>query len=87
MIKFKEGNFLDETELSKDEAIEFVHFLKLELLRHEDHLRLYKKIAEDDDSSDFLRVVAQTVVVRNIDDIAHTKKTIAYLEHKFGWIE
>jgi hypothetical protein len=84
MIQFKAGNLLDETKMSEEEAIEFVHFLKLEIDRHKDHLRLYLKVAAMPDNSDFMRVVAQTVVIRNLQDIEMTKKTIRYLEDKFG---
>lgn len=84
MIAFKKGNYLDETKLNEDEAIEFVHFLKLEIKRHEEHMRLYETNATMDDNSPFMRVVAQTVVVRNLEDIRHTQKTIDYLERKFN---
>lgn len=83
MIAFKKGNYLDETKLNEDEAIEFVHFLKMEILRHEEHMRLYETNARMDDNSTLMRVVSQTVVVRNLEDIRNTQEVIDFLERKF----
>lgn len=84
MIAFKKGNFLDEEKMTKEEAYEFVIFLREELIRHENHLNKWKETAESELVSDFLRVVAQTVVVRDLDDIAHTNRTINYLVEKYN---
>ena len=84
MIKFKKGNFIDECSLTKEEAKEFIKFLKNEIIRHDHHLEQYYNIAKDESRSDLMRVVAQTVVIRDMDDIKHTKKTIYYLQKKFG---
>ncbi|RLI66530.1 MAG: hypothetical protein DRO67_00940 [Candidatus Asgardarchaeum californiense] len=83
MITFKKGNFLDETKLTREEAIIFLAFLKSELVRHEEHLERYYQVAVDEESSDIARITAQTVVIRNLDDIKHTQRTIDYLEEKF----
>ena len=83
MLAFKKGNFIDETELNFKEAEVFVAFLESEIERHKIHLQQYKAIAQDDDRDDFIRVIAQTVVVRNLDDIEHTKRTLQYLYDKF----
>lgn len=83
MLKFKEGNFIDETVLELEEARIFVAFLEGELERHRIHLAKYQKIATSECACDFKRIIAQTVVIRNIDDIEHTKKTLNYLYKKY----
>ena len=83
MLAFRKGNFIDEKELSLEEAEVFVAFLEREIERHRIHMAEYKAIAQDDGTPDFARVVAQTVVIRNLDDIEHTKRTLAYLYDKF----
>ena len=84
MMKFKKGNFIDETELDEVEARIFVSFLEKEIERHKIHMEEYKRVAQDDRVHDFSRIVAQTVVVRNLDDIEHTNKTLEYLYKKFN---
>lgn len=83
MLQFKKGNFINEQKLNYAEAVEFIVFLESEIRRHKRHLEEYMKIAEDEDTSDFLRIVAQTVVIRNLDDIRHTQKTIDYLDWRY----
>jgi hypothetical protein len=82
-MRFKKGNYLDETTLTKKEAETFVSFLESELTRHKVHLQQYLELAQSDDVDDFMRIVAQTVVVRNLDDIEHTQRTIDYLKEKW----
>jgi len=80
-MKFKPGMFIDEKTLSKDEAEEFYTFLLNEIERHKEHLAKYKAIARDDKTSTFMRIVALTVVERNLDDIEHTNRTLAILDN------
>ena len=77
--------FIDEKTLNMQDAEEFVIFLEDERDRHEMELRRYKNIAESDKTDTFMRIVAMTVVLRHMDDIEHTNKTIRYLKQKFGW--
>lgn len=82
MIKFKIGNYLDETKMTSHEAKEFVAFLKSEIRRHEEHMEQYRLIAESENTSTLMRITAQTVVIRNLADIRHTQRTIDYLNKK-----
>lgn len=84
-MDFKKGMFIDETTLNEYEAAMFVKFLQSEKERHQRELYVYKALAEQDSTDKFMRVVAMTVVLRHIDDIEHTDKTINYLREKFGW--
>ena len=79
-MEFKPGMFIDEQTLTKEEAEEFYTFLLNEIERHERHLAIYKAIAENDKTSTFMRIVALTVVARNLDDIEHTNRTLAILD-------
>jgi hypothetical protein len=83
-MRFKKGMFIDEKTLTPEEAKQFLTFLKSEIQRHEEHLSVYQKIAQDDNESFFMRVVALTVVSRNVDDIEHTSRTIKILEKIIG---
>ena len=83
-MKFKKGMYIDEKSLTKDEAIEFVDFLRRERERHREELRKFKDVSMDDGITGFFRILALTVVVRHIDDIEHTDRTIDYLVKKYG---
>ncbi len=83
MLKFKPNNFINEKVLNFKEAGIFVAFLEKELERHRIHMAEYKAIAQDDSVDDFTRVIAQTVVIRNLDDIEHTQRTLDYLYDKY----
>lgn len=79
-MKFKPGMFIDEQTLTKDEAEEFYTFLLEEIERHKEHMAKFKAIARNDNTSTFMRIVALTVVERNLDDIEHTNRTLAILD-------
>ena len=82
-MDFKVGNYIDEASLTGEEALVFVAFLEKEIARHKAHMLEYQEIATSDYHSTFFRIVAQTVVVRNLEDIQHTQRTIDYLKNKF----
>jgi hypothetical protein len=84
MVKFKSNIFIDEKTLTKEEAKEFITFLEAERLRHIGHMKEYKKLVESDDVSDFKKILASTVVVRDIDDIEHIDETLSLLRAKFN---
>ena len=75
-MNFKKGMFIDEKSLNKEEAEEFKSFLLSELQRHKEHMIQYQSIARDDEASTFMRVVALTVIQRNLEDIQHTNRTL-----------
>jgi hypothetical protein len=79
-MKFKSGMFIDEKTLTKSEAEEFYRFLLDEIERHKEHMNKYQQIARDDAQSSFMRIVALTVVQRNLEDIEHTNRTLAILD-------
>jgi len=79
-MKFKKGMFIDEVSLTYEEAVEFKQFLLREKERHMKHLQEYQRIATDDNSTTFMRVVALTVIQRNLEDIEHTNQTIHILD-------
>ena len=83
-MKFKKGMYIDETSLTKEEADEFIYFLKQERERHQRELQKYKNIAVSDETDGFVRILAMTVVVRHMEDIEHTDRTINYLVDKYG---
>jgi len=83
-MKFKKGMYIDETSLTKEEADEFIYFLKQERERHQRELQKYKDIAVNDETNGFVRILAMTVVVRHMEDIEHTNRTINYLVDKYG---
>jgi hypothetical protein len=83
-MKFKKGMYINEQTLTSTEAAEFLLFLRKEIQRHKEHMLQYQKIAQDDNESFFMRVVALTVVSRNVDDIEHTSRTIKILEKIIG---
>jgi len=86
-MEFKKGNYINEKTLTKEEAIEFIDFLESEMERHRQHMLEYQQIALDEYASTFMRIVAGTVVTRNIEDIEHTKKTINYLLKKYWGVD
>jgi hypothetical protein len=83
-MRFKSGIFVDEKSLTKDEALEFVAFLLDERERHIKHLKEFKQALTDDTKSDFYKIVAATVVVRDVDDVEHIDRTLDLLSKKFN---
>lgn len=82
MITFKDGNYIDETKLSKTEARWFIQFLLEERQRHvmihnfSDYCRyLYRDIP-------VLKIAYSTATQRHLGDITHIDKTIDYCEKK-----
>lgn len=82
-MKFKKGLFIDEKSLTKEEAAEFIDFLLEERVRHIEHMKEYKEMLTDDNKSDFYKIIAATVVVRDVDDIEHIDSTLDLLSKKY----
>jgi hypothetical protein len=86
MIKMKDNNCIDETELDFDEAVKFIEFLKREIQRHKWNIiealkwhYYYKNIP-------VLSKAWKSSVERHQEDIYFSYKTIKYLQQKFGGI-
>lgn len=83
-MKFKSGIFIDEKSLTKKQAKSFVAFLEAERLRHIGHLKEAMETVRDDDTDFFHKVLATTVVARDVEDIEHIDETLALLAAKYN---
>ena len=83
-MKFKKGMYIDETSLTKEEAILFIDFLRRERERHVIEMNKFKTLSLEDNQNGFFRILAMTVVVRHMEDIEHTDRTIEYLKSEHG---
>jgi len=86
MIKMKDNNCIDETELDFDEAVHFIKFLQDEIIRHKHNKTDSLRWSWYYRHTPVLEKAWQSSAERHQEDIDLSKKTIEYLKQKFGGI-